>query len=531
MNKLIPILLFTVLNPSLNAFASKEVGNGGDAVVCRGADRSIRKIELFDYYEARVMRQADLQLSDSPSTETAFAVLLQRMEKISKFRAKQYAEWGASFMKEARFLKGVELPDIPDSGPIPFPYGCKIEQLVIQKAPNLPGDRLYTINKELWDALSPSHRAGIIMHELIYREAIQKWRHEDSVLVRYFNSVLASPAQLEEVVKTDQSLVEFMKLVHFYEAEIHGIRIELVYYSPVFHSGGQLQGASVKYDGETLMVYGQPVTLKARTWVQFFPSGAVKEMTGLYFDPFTQKRFAGWICFYEDGHIQNGVLATDETIIEPHSGIKLKAKVDFDESGRITSGELAVTSVQTPHFEICGINRGGTVQFEKNAISRLKLSVIDPMCSWVEVGGGRTPFDIRYAYQQLDVRAGYIEAQLFTPKDLDAWVNIQDQRVKLAKSSSLALGEKGIPALCSFDDERGFIELKVGERRVAFKTQAFQTSSGEKITPELRIFRDSPDTYIWSGVLARDTLLPTAAGEKMFSADHYVYFDKEGKAQ
>src|SRR5205085_1885391 len=49
----------------------------------------------------------------------------------------------------------------------------------------------YTINKDLWDRMNTNNRAGLILHEIIYKEALRDGQH-DSVKARYFNAYLSS---------------------------------------------------------------------------------------------------------------------------------------------------------------------------------------------------------------------------------------------------------------------------------------------------------------------------------------------------
>ena len=54
-------ILLGLIFPMLG-FAGDERGNGGDAVVCRDQVGKITKVELLDYYEARVMRNIQIDL-------------------------------------------------------------------------------------------------------------------------------------------------------------------------------------------------------------------------------------------------------------------------------------------------------------------------------------------------------------------------------------------------------------------------------------------------------------------------------------
>lgn len=164
----------------------KDVGNGGDAVVCRNSQGVIQNAELLDYYEART--NFDLQIQESGSRDEILNHFLGRIGQLNSLRLSEYRQRADQFFSESKLLSNVELVDIPDSDHTSFPRGCKVEQLVIQKNDLLPGEKRYTINKDIWDALDAQNQAGIILHEIVYRETLG----QHSRYVRYFNGLVAS---------------------------------------------------------------------------------------------------------------------------------------------------------------------------------------------------------------------------------------------------------------------------------------------------------------------------------------------------
>jgi hypothetical protein len=167
-------------------------GNGGDAVVCRTGDGSIRSAELLDFYEAKVQRGFGQDLGNAGLTALEKVdYVLSRLARYSPERAERYRVQAHAFFENAKFVRGIDLVDIPDSEHMIFPRGCAVEQIVIQKKPELPQDKLYLVNADLWDRLSKNHQAGLILHEVIYTEAME-FDHPDSRRVRYFNSVMSS---------------------------------------------------------------------------------------------------------------------------------------------------------------------------------------------------------------------------------------------------------------------------------------------------------------------------------------------------
>lgn len=169
------------------SWAGNEVGNGGNVVVC--TDQSVR---LLDYYEAEELLDFELSLDGETEIEIVAAVL-ERMKRLDAERAANYAEKLAAFFDNVRFLDKALLPDTQDYGEVELPTGCRIEQLCIQKEPALPEFKRYAIHRPLWDRLSVRHRAGLILHEIVYGEAIAKG-HKDSRKSRYVTGMLSATA-------------------------------------------------------------------------------------------------------------------------------------------------------------------------------------------------------------------------------------------------------------------------------------------------------------------------------------------------
>lgn len=189
MKKFTMIALLAMM--SLNANADR-VGNGGDVVVCRNATNQITSIEALDIYEGRVRWRIEFDLGDSSlSPLEKVELALSRLDRVSPIRAQRYLEKAQQFEANALFLDNVELLDIPDSNHLVFPKNCKVEQIIVQRTPRFPDDRRYHVSNDLWKLLDSTNKAALILHEIIYEEALEFW-HQDSVPTRYFNANLMS---------------------------------------------------------------------------------------------------------------------------------------------------------------------------------------------------------------------------------------------------------------------------------------------------------------------------------------------------
>lgn len=183
-----------------SALGGNATGNGGDAVVCRDSLQNIISAELFDYYEAREYYHMAVDLGDphrDPFEQANEAI--GRLMRLDTKRANFYLDEVRTFFSKANLIPNIVLTPIQDIRNVIAPRDCAIEQLAVQKEPELASERLYTIAKDIWDHLSYRDQAGLILHEIIYHEAIS-FGQTDSVRARKFNAVMSS----SEIFQMDQ---------------------------------------------------------------------------------------------------------------------------------------------------------------------------------------------------------------------------------------------------------------------------------------------------------------------------------------
>lgn len=198
MKKLYKLLFVTgILTASPLALAQDKAGNGGNTVVCSNSSGTVTSVELLDYYEARVQRKnIKVDFGSSAQTfEQSMEVLLSRLQQKNPSRAAKYRKWYAQFFDEANLIPGIGLVEVNDSHHMVVPNGCKVVQTIVQKRPDFPEDSRYTVNKDVWDLLDAQVKAGLVFHELIYREtseAAYPNEVKNSTVVRYLNSLIAA---------------------------------------------------------------------------------------------------------------------------------------------------------------------------------------------------------------------------------------------------------------------------------------------------------------------------------------------------
>jgi len=169
------------------------VGNGGDVVVCRdSADNSITSVELLDFYEINAVNGFSIQMPPDLNQNDALTLLLTRLQKYDTHPSEVLQELADQFLSEAKFINDVELVDIQDSDHIFFPRGCAVEQIVVQKTPEFPGEKRYYINQQLWAVLNNSNKAGLIVHEVLFRLALRNKKTINSKPTRFLTGVLGA---------------------------------------------------------------------------------------------------------------------------------------------------------------------------------------------------------------------------------------------------------------------------------------------------------------------------------------------------
>lgn len=186
------------------ASLGNDVGNGGNVVVCPHSTAEQSTVELLDFVEAKNLRGISINLG-APSLSTAekINIALDRLALVSPSTASRYRQEAKNFLlgevgdptSSALFLPGIEMIQIPDSEHAFIPAGCHAEQIVRQHEPQFPEDKLFLVSRNLWDRLDSTNRAGLILHELLYRDYISHHYFNspvNSVTTRYLNSYISS---------------------------------------------------------------------------------------------------------------------------------------------------------------------------------------------------------------------------------------------------------------------------------------------------------------------------------------------------
>lgn len=160
----------------------KEVGNGGKILLC---DSTVQALDVYEaqavYYwhplPSSLIKQDNFSKLSiygdfDLSLQTARRFLL-RLKKRDADLWEKYSALLQRFRQESFFLTDRDLSPTPDEDITPIPAACGLRQLIVQRNPIYNGTR-YVIDRKLWLRLPPEQQAAMIIHEIVYAEALAR---------------------------------------------------------------------------------------------------------------------------------------------------------------------------------------------------------------------------------------------------------------------------------------------------------------------------------------------------------------------
>ncbi|MBS1971021.1 MAG: hypothetical protein JSU04_11975 [Bdellovibrionales bacterium] len=158
------IFVTGLLLAGMHAHATGAIsGGGGKGVVCRDPSGAIASAQTLDIYEGRVLYGLNIPVFNKVTMETqlnhAFGVIPKSVRPLIEGYAK-------SVQQNMRLVHGVELQPVDDALVVALPQGCQAEQLA-----NYFSDTNILVNGDIWDRMTESNRAALILHEAVYKAA------------------------------------------------------------------------------------------------------------------------------------------------------------------------------------------------------------------------------------------------------------------------------------------------------------------------------------------------------------------------
>jgi hypothetical protein len=181
-----------ILGP--NVMASQRVGNGGFVAVCREGQQTA--YHLLDYLdgEFRFVQLGKVDLGPDADHIEYARYAFERLAKFDPVRSAEYLLELERFFDpdNLKFLgPDHKLPVATDSGVDMVPTNCSTEQVASNTRPFQPEEPKFWIKKDLWDKLNEVHKAGLIIHEIVYNDALIRG-HSTSENARYFTFLISS---------------------------------------------------------------------------------------------------------------------------------------------------------------------------------------------------------------------------------------------------------------------------------------------------------------------------------------------------
>lgn len=299
--KIIIVLLLTFAG---TAFAQGphpqgyERGNGGFLMSCSADSFLGAGVFSVDHIEATYLHAlppADsLRLLRDEVEVVRF--VLHKLQQVNPTRAGLYSQWLEEMLNSREFVKNFTFIPLPDSSTTMIPEHCKQEQAAIFiTTPGMKKLR-FLFNQGLWEKASTLDRAYLLMHELIYREALlPENNHTNSIAARYLNAWIFH--SVENMNQTE--LLKLLQSLHFSRGDYNGLSLRLFLRTPMGNQTGA-RLAPILYFPDSSQIHIAPladafsvrigddifhrvcnesfISEAFPSFVEFYPSGKIKKM-------------------------------------------------------------------------------------------------------------------------------------------------------------------------------------------------------------------------------------------------------------
>ncbi|MBC76002.1 MAG: hypothetical protein CME64_08290 [Halobacteriovoraceae bacterium] len=161
-------LIFLLITLTLPAMAreSAGVGNGGGTVICP------KSTTLLDYYEGQFNHGYTYKKISKLTRRQRHDLFFDRVALYDSYFSKFLKRLKVFFDKKHVELEGVSFVIPDDFKNIFYQKDCKLSVSVVQRRPNLSFEKVFFINKRLWNQIDDVTKDGLIFHEILYMVAI-----------------------------------------------------------------------------------------------------------------------------------------------------------------------------------------------------------------------------------------------------------------------------------------------------------------------------------------------------------------------
>lgn len=170
---------------------SKDVGSGGHSVVCAKSSGQVT-YELLDFYEARTKWQYFINLGDEDFfLDESWEILKTQLRRRDAKLADRFETALRDYKQRHIIMDETEFPFTTDSHVDFLETGCRLEQTAVRNESfDVTGsEAIYFIRAELYQKLNGPQKAGLSLHEVLYRLSTLT---EDSRSIRQLTAYLSS---------------------------------------------------------------------------------------------------------------------------------------------------------------------------------------------------------------------------------------------------------------------------------------------------------------------------------------------------
>lgn len=181
------------------SFAGDSRGNGGGGVICKGNEKT--SVQLLDFWEAEGLKNLKIKKSEDSipkQIEAALQVLLDKGQYAYSGYLKGYANefYSNVEVKGLGFLpEGVSIFPPRDAMNKFIKTGCELGGIVL-----FDDDyKVLDVDRSLYQLLSPTDKAGLFVHEAVYRVLRERFQVTDSIVARNLTACMFSETPCPEL--------------------------------------------------------------------------------------------------------------------------------------------------------------------------------------------------------------------------------------------------------------------------------------------------------------------------------------------
>ena len=173
--------------------------NGGDAIVCYdrpfSSKAKIIRAQLKDFWEHSQTSVHQLDIPAQGNFTNRARKILERLSQVDPIRGKRLLEKLENITQTVAFLDDSSIQEVDDSTSRITSVemlNCYDRQAAVQIQNPGPYEKAILIDGQIFDKMDENHKAGLILHELLYQEAVSFAGEKNSDRTREFNFLINS---------------------------------------------------------------------------------------------------------------------------------------------------------------------------------------------------------------------------------------------------------------------------------------------------------------------------------------------------